>query len=359
MNSPRKKEFHTNIANWNKPSSPFYSGDVRKAGKLWGSRNKWKTFKKKNKKNKRKISWKQSTGELMGSPFMQLVFSILGAVVVGLVLGFMILSMFSIGGEKANLSSKGKMGNVSPTEGSDVSNAVPLDDVVINPADTDGEKSNLADNPKGNDIIIPARTYYVIQGGVFSDQSGAQMVLDTHRGKGWAGIVVPGKDQNTYAFYMGVTQNRDDAIALGQFYKEKQVEIYVKDITFPAQITPVFSQNSDQNSFASFMEKGDTLFQQISSISANGVAGGGMTSQWASIQENHRLYLEEGKKIYNVLSGESQLIFSQMMNDVTKGVTALQRYQSQPSPSYLWQAQDGLLNYILHYQRWLKTLPNQ
>ncbi|NMH69872.1 SPOR domain-containing protein [Bacillus sp. RO3] len=169
---------------------------------------------------------------------VNLLMSIIGAVVVGAVLGF------------------GTLKVITTTDGPAVP-AASLQDTSAE-AKSDGKQTVSA-------VELGDFSTSILQGGVFSTEETLNAMKDTLTGKGFANASVEKDGQ--YFLVLGVSGNLETAKSLGAELKGQGVDVYAKDFVLGSK-----GINASKEEKA-FLEKGNALYSDIAQVSSNGMVG--------------------------------------------------------------------------------------
>ncbi|MBB5174391.1 hypothetical protein [Texcoconibacillus texcoconensis] len=133
---------------------------------------------------------------------------VFGAVFFGLVLGSIILSLFT----SNELSSEASGGvNMTDSQGGTVASAV--------------------DGGHEDGYLVPARSFTVVQGGAFSDIETGKTYAESIQERGGASTLVLSED--TTFMYIGVAKERDEVGTFMDYYAGQGQETYVKEHETP------------------------------------------------------------------------------------------------------------------------------
>jgi hypothetical protein len=284
----------------------------------------------------------------------KLVVTAIAAIGVGLLFGFMILTIFSnlgddsplVGGQAPNTESNV---TVRPNQEGDMATEVPVGEVnSIN-----NEESVLIPSESEQDGLLQVQfpSFYVVQAGAFSELTPAIEILEQHRSAGWSGIIL--EKVAPYRFYIGIANSKAEAKVLEQFYKEQGVETYVREHTNSkvvvegAQVSPANLQY-----LTDFLTKGNQLVSKLSEIATIGIGNLEYQltlSEWNKLQELHRTFQAEGRQLLPTLQGEEKEMAEQLLHHGTEGINALEVYRKQTHTIYLWQVQQAALDYLKQY----------
>jgi len=273
--------------------------------------------------------------------------SVTGAVAVGLMFGYIVLSFFESGLIQ------------QPSQSAGGTASAPIEEKSINGGDASKDETKkvptgvtitIPEETESISIQFPSATHYVVQGGVFKDQASAAPIVKNLKGKGWPSSFL---GENPAHLILGLAVNRDHALSLAGQYKD--IEVYIKELAEePKKVSIPIKKGSTTT-----QEEWDQWFKQeqafvenlASSISSSFSAGKLEDNQMKAMKESHRNLLQSGRNIVGKLPESKQALGNRMLNDFTKGVTAMEQYQKQPTAGYLWQAEQSLLDAFMSKQQ--------
>lgn len=259
--------------------------------------------------------------------------SILGAVALGVVFGFIVLSFFK-SGMLDNPATPPKP--ISKTVETGTLQTKPQENAETGTLPGEAEITTVS-------ITLPSSTYYMVQGGVFQDQASAAPILEKIKSKGWPSSF--SGEKPAYLF-LGIAVNRDRALAIANRFQE--MDVYIKESKVESKtILAELKQGATTT-----QEEWDQWFkqEQLFATTLGNAIGEGLTAgklggnQWKEITEAHRTLLQYGREWVNKLPESQQSLGNRLLNDYTKGVSAMERYQKQPEAGHLWQAEQALLD---------------
>ncbi|MFI8685582.1 hypothetical protein [Rossellomorea sp. NPDC077527] len=170
---------------------------------------------------------------------VNLIMSLIGAIVVGAVLGF------------------GTLKVITTTEGPAAPAATLQDDTVTGKAD--GQQAVSA-------VELGDFSTSIVQGGVYSTEEQLKAMQDTLSAKGFSHASVE-KDGQFFLF-LGVSGDLETAKILGSKLKDQGVEVYAKDFVLGSKGINASKEEK------TFLEKGNALFTSIAQVSSSGMIGG-------------------------------------------------------------------------------------
>ncbi|WP_421616890.1 hypothetical protein ACAF76_014765 [Brevibacillus sp. TJ4] len=299
-------------------------------------------------------------------PVVRTLLSTVGAIAIGLVFGFMVLSVFS---EEQFTSSYRSVLNstvetlTAPT--ASLSGEKQGGDSA--PQTEDGSTQSLAAgaNPVAVPLQLDAVTMFVAQAGVFQPDASAQAATEPLTQLGLPHLLY--SDGERQYMFAAAAPNRDAVLGFASNIKNKGIDVYVKEFQFPSyhgQVTVGKAEGAtEEPDLAQFFSTGLQLANLLSSqsgmvVSANQAA---FTPEQASeIKELHRQFLEESRLMQVPAAWETYV--QGMVNGINQAVAAREKMAEssagnrQSAESYAWQVQAGVLGYLEQYAKWVQQL---
>ncbi|RKD23894.1 hypothetical protein BEP19_05560 [Ammoniphilus oxalaticus] len=278
--------------------------------------------------------------------------SVTGAVAVGLLFGYVVLSFFQSG-----MIQDGNDLAALPSSGEE--QAATNEEKQTNEQEADEKSSEepsitVTGASETVSIEVPPTTYYVVQGGVFKDQASAAPYVAEMKSKGWPSKFLG--DQPTHLLF-GIALQREQAAALAAQFKD--TDVFVKEMTGEAKaLTVPLKQGaaSSPEEWTRWFEQEQAFVGAVgSSINAALSAGQLSAEQMKSITETHRNALQSGRELISKLPESEQAVGNRLLEDFTKGVKALEQYEKQPAVGHLWQAEQALLDAFMSKQQLLAS----
>jgi hypothetical protein len=234
---------------------------------------------------------------------VNLLMSIIGAVVVGAVLGF------------------GTLKVITTTDGP-ATPAATLQDTTAE-ANTEGKQSVSA-------VELQDFSTSILQGGVFSTEESLNAMKDSLAGKGLSSASVEKDGQ--FFLLLGVSGDLETAKSLGAELKEQGVDVFAKDFVFGAKGINASKEEK------SFLEKGNGLYNTLAMESSSGMIGG--TPDEKTIQT-----IQSGVKELEGIKVGQDSIASMKESLVNAGNLAA----GMKTPDDAQKVQEELLSYLQHY----------
>ncbi|KPV55338.1 hypothetical protein QJ48_33695 [Paenibacillus sp. A3] len=286
--------------------------------------------------------------------WLRITASVAGAVVTGVAFGFLVLSMFSGGTDSGKITSPG--GTTTAQQGTKGTGA----DGMASKGETAGKTGDSAAPASGSAIgvavQIPAKSYAVLQGGVFSSAQGAESAAADFRKKGLAGAVEGG---DKHPVYVGMAGTRDEALGLSQAYQQKNIEVIVKTLDLPA-VTKVKWNGKQADVFSNYIAQGDKL---VKLIAAQTIAHAADAKPEAlddkalqSIKTTHQSWSQTAAAVSDGLGEAGKKALPKMNNSLNTAVASLEEYKKNPSQAFLWQAQTAAMQYVVAEKELLQAV---
>lgn len=185
---------------------------------------------------------------------------------------------------------------------------------------------------------------YRLQAGIFQHQAGAEKKMLALRKQGFAAVM---SNQAPYRIYLGVSVDQKGAIALAKDYQEKGIKVYIKEETIPVQ------KQIDQALLSSIFQRSRWIFQELSQLSVQGISRQDQVSLQPSpkLSEEYQRLLEETQKLGNQLSKEDKEKWSKMIQALDQAVHSVNEAKLHPNSALMWKIQEGLVRYINNYEQ--------
>ena len=285
-----------------------------------------------------------------GSGLFKLIATVSAAVITGLMFGWLALSLFTEGtvpglpnlSEPASKSSSGEGANDVPPS------TAPQNSETV--TGTGGE--NVGSEPAAAEnglleVNLPARTYFVLQHGIFSTKEGAQSAQAALENQGFASA---SEQRERIHVYAGLAATRADANALKLKLEQSDAEVFVKEYSIPA-VRHIQWEGGASDEAAGYFHSADELVGLIARVTAVRINSGEAMpfddETIGKIAEHHRAWSASASAAAAGLQTADQDTLKRMDNAINTAVMLMSEYNRSPSVSYLWQAQAAVTQYIL------------
>ncbi|MEI7025234.1 SPOR domain-containing protein [Paenibacillus sp. y28] len=292
------------------------------------------------------------------TPWLKIIASVTGAVATGALFGFFVLSMFA--SEPNDVQKTAEQLVRAPFTGSTGTGAsaggaaVKTEGEAVPASAAAAAGSAIAVNLAGN-------SYTVLQGGVFSNQQGAEALQADLRKKGLAAVTESG---DKYTVYVALAPGRSEAQALSQLVQSKQQEVILKQLAIPAAAKIRWSGKAqDSAAVSGFFAQGEKLMQQLSALTSKHLGqnapGAPDETELKSAQAAHQTWIGAAAQMEAGIPADQKAGLQKMTQSLNSAVKALEEYKKSPSAALLWQAQSELIQYAVSEKSLLSALAVQ
>jgi stage II sporulation protein B len=300
-------------------------------------------------------------------PWTRIVLSVAGAVLTGVVFGFLVLSMFTdeplpfqlFGGGKAKAPVAVQTGTgakaAAGTSGSGTTAVGASGGAVGTPAASaqaaaaaTTSASSAAAGGNAVAVNLPGKSYFFLQHGIFSTAAAAQAEEAALKTKGYAFAAETGDKTTVYA---GFALQKSDATQLASKLKDDKLDVFVKAIDVPAAAKLNWDGKASAAELSGYFQQGDKLAQMIGSLTVLHLAETKPSAIEAAtldtIKTAHQTWLAAAKPVATGAAASVAPKMQQIATALNTAVISMEEYRKNPSDSFLWQAQAGLMQYVL------------
>jgi stage II sporulation protein B len=268
-----------------------------------------KEFKKinyvQNKKGKKHFSGRQMTPGIA-----RLIYTLVGAVAVSLIFGFIILNVITDGEQSIPAVQLQEAGEAENSDGEDTPSA------------------------SGGTITLESLTASVVQGGVFSTPDAANAEKANLEAKGLPAVLF--EMEGSRLLFIGTSGDLEGAKAMGKKLSDENVQVYAKDIVLPEK--NIKGTKAD----AEFIQKSTAVFAALAGESSNAYTNG-------KVNEEKMTEINTGMKDLSALKVSESM--TGLKEKLAAAGASLQEYQSSSELSKLVSAQQSLLSYLETYHK--------
>lgn len=299
------------------------------------------------------------------TPAMKNLLTAGGAVSIGLLFGFLVLTVFTQ--EQLSQSYRSVLaGTMQSLTAQELGQRNASDQVLYGPVQPTSQ-SQADSNGKSGSIQLPEQRFYMAQAGAFQLEASEEAAIAPFEKQGIPHLLYRGDDKQ-YVF-AAAAPTRDGILGFASSLKAKGTEVYVKEITFPGlqkdvAVTPSTgtAQAPDLNAFfLTGLEMVRTLAAQSAGAVTPSSAVSAGTADAAALKEKHRRFLEESRAVQT--PEEWKPFFTGMVDGMNRAMTAQAKMQEAISgkktahaESYAWQVQAGILDYLENYAKWVQLM---
>lgn len=246
--------------------------------------------------------------------------SILAAILTGTIFGLIVLTLFT----NVNLfqmESK-QLASSTPDESSIQSEQV------------------VAPVSKTESLAIPSLSLFVIQAGAFSTKESAEDIAQNIKAQSLPAVIIG--DSEPLLLFVGIGQNKQTLTQVGEIFKSKGQEIYVKSYNVEGRSI----QTSDVENIK-YMQLGGELFEKLITLSAKGLVTKSVTPE----------ELENVKRTYETWIAQKPSNLEPSIVNFTNELTSVYEIISaSPNQNQLFESQEILLSSLLIYEQWISSI---
>ena len=295
-------------------------------------------------------------------PVLQTVLTTGGAIAVGLLFGFLVLTVFTkeefpesyrtvledtvqtLTAASPATDNQKLAGPVLPGEAGSVGGS------TMAPSPSAGNASEIP-------LQLPQINMFVAQAGVFQKDAAPDTVAQPLDKMGIPHLVY--KDSTKQYMFAAAAPTRDAVLGFATSLKNKGMDVYVKEFAFPAfqGTLPVAQTSGAAPDVSGFFSKGVKLIQTLSSHSGLIITTGQLSSspqETATLKEQHRQFLESSRLVQVPEAMKPQ--YTAMVNGIDQAMAAREKMAEasagkkvESAESYAWQVQAGVLEYLEGY----------
>lgn len=268
-----------------------------------------------------------------GWPAGWLVLSIIGAIVLGTLMGMTLLSTFFSG---------------------DAVHTRTIDS-HLKTTPSDMESGKVSQKP-GTAVSLPSLQAVLLQAGSYSEKKRAQQTVEGLRSEGWAAVMTP---DPPHRIYLGVGINRDDALKLSVIYQKRNVQVYLKDWAVRGDGVRIPEEQARwSKEMTVFAEKGHQLFQRLGLQTVSHLQSDNTVTAFSGmndLQNQYQAYVIQGTRLESKLPKKAKSAALGMMQALDLAVQGAEEAQKNPSSALVWQMQEGLVRYALSYEQFVSA----
>ncbi|BFH12385.1 hypothetical protein J6TS7_15700 [Paenibacillus dendritiformis] len=295
--------------------------------------------------------------------------SVTGALATGAVFGFIALSLFKgevkLPDPTAGLPDLSAQAGQTPDGGKKAQTASdkpPADQAAIpaaaQPAAGNEDKSEAAWQAAGvyvTDVNIPEKTFYMLQYGVFDKPEGAKTAIGELRDKGMAAME---EQEGQHRVYAAIASAREEAMSLSQLLKNRQIDLYVREMSRPALTKLAFQGNAaDVERFIADSDKVIGWLMEQSVAHLEGTESAAFAAEDTErLREQHLQWTQHMSKVQKGQPKQSADAWTKLVQAMNTAISAVNEYNKQPSTSHLWSIQQAVMQYLSAERSWLDTM---
>lgn len=222
-------------------------------------------------------------------------------------------------------------------------------DLTTNESNVENVQSNTGDH-ESQDLpvqVIPMKTIYLLQAGVFSDLTGAQSMVAEHKNNGQAAVIA---GEGPYHIFVGMSSTKEDAEKLKELFGG--TEIYVKAYEIPQYQGKMSDQT--YKILSECLAAGNDMVSLLSRESVQRLENPQYSIGYEQIQNLHQQFVLSVQALKKALEQddliEEQKVVETMAQQLDYAIMALNAYKKNANDLYLWNIQELLINYEMSYE---------
>jgi hypothetical protein len=299
------------------------------------------------------------------TPAMKTLLTAGSAVSIGLLFGFLVLTVFTQ--EQLSQSYRSVLsGTMQTLTAQELGQRPASSQDLVGPVQPTSQSQKLTDG-KSIALQLPEQSFFLAQAGAFQLDAPEDAAVAPFDKQGIPHLMYRGDDK-LYVF-AAAAPTRDGILGFASSLKAKGTEVYVKEMTFPGlqkdvTVMPTAGapQAPDLNAF--FLTGWDmvrTLAAQSADVVTATQTAPASATEVAALKENHRRFLEESRAVQT--PEEWKPFFTGMVNGMNQAMSAQAKMQeavagkkTANAESYAWQVQAGVLAYLENYTKWVQLV---
>ncbi|WP_193726712.1 SPOR domain-containing protein [Paenibacillus guangzhouensis] len=279
--------------------------------------------------------------------WVKVVASVAGAIVTGAVFGFVVLSLF-----QGEVSLPGVKSSVLKDDVR-TSGSVQTSGKVV---DSSTNQTNL---PSGEAVSVTiqrdAKTYYMLQYGVFKDQAGVNAAQQELTDRGLAAF---GDTSDQNRVYAGMAASREEAQLMKAELALQGIELYIRDMQMPETTQLMYAGDAAQ--MEQFFKQSDQVVQILLQMSTAQLERKDPTAytqaELLAIKDAHQKWTELGAAAAKGLPTSSKEAWGKMTQSMNTAILSLNEYGKQLSTSHLWSIQAALMAFVKSEQNLIASM---
>lgn len=264
--------------------------------------------------------------------------SVLGAVALGSLLGYLLLLIVLAGDGIATLDEQ--------------NNAQHMDqETVTTPVSIDLIQGGTATVGK---LTVADRTFYAIQAGAFLEEERGVQAYENLKQQEVPALLF---EDDVHRLFLGIGYHEEDVADLRSMYRWLDTELYLKKYTIQGgTIAVAGASRSQMEMIDTFFIHGTYLLEKTAAWTSDALNGNfSVTGEdWNKFKATHETFLQEAKQLSTFLSQEQMQQITKMKESIDQAVLAMVRYIETGEMKQAVLSQQGLLQYFDAYRNFLK-----
>ena len=270
--------------------------------------------------------------------WLKVTASLAGALLVGGMLGYYVLTLFNGSSVKDDAAPTG-------SSGAAIVQTDPVKEGASAPdsASTGGDSAAAAAQAN---VSIPEKTFVLLQNGKFTTADTADSAAKALDGGGYAAATETG---DSYFVYAGIAGDRESARILENKLKASRFDVYAKEYKLPALSRVEW--NGDTAPLEAYLAETNRVAQMMAGLTLVHLDEESATpldaTSLAAIKKSHQTWTQKAAAVKAGAPESAKPLLQKMDNAVNTAEKSLEAYSKNPSTSLLNQAQANLMACIL------------
>ncbi|MGC5326612.1 hypothetical protein [Brevibacillus sp. SYSU BS000544] len=314
---------------------------------------------------------KRSMPPFTRTPWFRVMASTVGAVALGLVFGFTVLMVFKE--EQLSQSYKTVLGETLQIPGKQEQTTAAQGQDQGTTSLPEASQSESPPQPITSEemiqtvVSVPEQQFYLAQAGVFSDIASAELAIEPLQKQGFPHFLY--EIEGKHHLFVATAPTRDEILGIASFLKNSKMEVYIKELAFPAMEKEVNLPQllvapdptiPDSNKVEAFLTNGFELTRSLSAYSSKVLNQSGKqqpitTEEETKLRDLHRRFLDDSRAVQAGIPKVLQPQFKNMIDGLNQAVTAMTGLKTQNATPYAWQVQKGVFQFVENYVAWSKS----
>ncbi|MCR8978777.1 sporulation protein [Brevibacillus laterosporus] len=337
----------------------------------------------------------KNQGHMSKRPVLRVFITTISAIILGVLFGFIVLNIFvqeqlvhpsqagatlpksnelhpsSVSPESKNVLSEKSI----PVHGGNQANGsnhvqeagLPKEGTSQQATSATGSASQKIEDAVLASVQFPEQNYYMVQMGVFTDQKAAEPAIASLDEKGLPHFLY--QIDGRLHLFTGVAPSRDAILGLADNFRQRQIDVYVKEVKLPAmekqvQIVPASAlevgASADKGVVNAFIRSGADIIQQLSALSSQVVNTDKQkvqpltAEQESKLKSMHVAFLDNSRATQRALSQKEQVYVAGMVQGMNQAMSTMTQLKTVNAEPYAWQVQKGIMQYLHYYAKWMK-----
>ncbi len=257
---------------------------------------------------------------------VQVFISIAGALLIGTVMGFSVLSLFFSNSIHSTNS---------------------IDDHLPAPIVKTPQHPKHADTSVKTSVVsLPTLHVLLLQAGNYHLKSSATKVADQYRTDGFAAVM---SNRPPYRIFLGVAGSKADAHLLAKRYTNKGISVYVKELSLS-------TTGKNVANYISVLQKGNSLFTQLQGLSLKVIKNPGKLNVSTETLLKEQYAFMQASKLPTSYPVEVRVAMLELSRGLDQAVQGLNEYAKHPNATLAWFIQEGLVRYATGYEQLSYTI---